>query len=127
MSLNNDCREPGYLLGRMFAVVERTQEHANPGINATVRDRYYGSASAAPAGVFPILLRLNQHHLSKLRGEKPGLAVNMEKLNCEIIDEMPERFPRRLGLEQQGMFALGYYHQRNALFRKKGDSAGREE
>lgn len=116
MSLNPDCREPGYLLGRLFAVLERTQERANPGINATIRDRYYGSASATPAAVFPILCRLNQHHLSKLRGEKIGLAVNMEKLNGEIVAEMPEHFPPLLNLEQQGMFAIGYYHQRNQLF-----------
>jgi CRISPR-associated protein Csd1 len=123
MSLNVTCREPGYLLGRLFAALERTQEYANPGINTTIRDRYYGSASVTPASVFPILIRLNQHHLSKVSGDKAGLAVNMEKLNGEIMDGMPERFPARLGLEEQGMFALGYYHQRNALFGGKKTKA----
>ncbi|HOW97091.1 MAG TPA: type I-C CRISPR-associated protein Cas8c/Csd1 [Kiritimatiellia bacterium] len=118
MSLNPDCREPGYLLGRLFAVLERTQEYANPGINATIRDRYYGSASATPAAVFPVLVRLNQHHLSKLSGDKKGLAVTMENLNADIVGGLPERFPPRLNLEQQGMFALGYYHQR--LAKKQG-------
>jgi CRISPR-associated protein Csd1 len=127
MSLNIACREPGYLLGRLFAALERTQEYANPGINTTIRDRYYGSASVTPASVFPILIRLNQHHLSKISGDKAGLAVNMEKLNGEIMDAMPERFPARLGLEQQGMFALGYYHQRNALFGGKKTETKREE
>lgn len=127
MSLNTACREPGYLLGRLFASLERTQEYANPGINATIRDRYYGSASATPAGVFPILIRLNQHHLSKLAGQKAGLAVIMQKLNGAIMDELGERFPKRLTLEQQGMFALGYYHQRNALFAGKKQNDTEEE
>ncbi len=121
MSLNKECTEPAYLLGRLFAVLERTQEAANPGLNTTIRDRYYGSASATPAAVFPILIRLNNHHLSKLSVEKPGWAVSLERLNREIIDKMAEHFPLRLGLKQQGMFGIGYYHQRNDLFTKKGN------
>lgn len=107
---------PAYRLGRLFATLERIQEDAQPGINATVRDRYYGSASGTPAVVFPTLLRLSQHHLSKLK-DKPGLRIKREQLLAEVVGDL-SNFPAHLALADQGRFALGYYHQRQDFFTK---------
>ncbi len=123
VSLDTSRPEPAYRLGRLFAALEKTQQDALGGnLNATIRDRFYSSASATPAAVFPRLLRTYQHHLSKLEG---GHRVNREKLVQEILDPL-EGFPAHLGLEEQGLFALGYYHQMNAFYRKKNtdDPAG---
>ncbi|WP_293885817.1 type I-C CRISPR-associated protein Cas8c/Csd1, partial [Thiolapillus sp.] len=84
VSLDPDNTNPGYHLGRLFAVLEKIQEEANPGINATIRDRYYGSVSSTPVAVFPTLIKLSKHHLSKL--ENRGREVNFERLLGEIID-----------------------------------------
>jgi CRISPR-associated protein Csd1 len=104
-----------YRLGRLFAVLEKVQEEANPGLNATIRDRYYGAASSTPVTVFTALLRLKNHHVAKL--ENRGRAVNFEKLIGEIADGI-DNFPAHLTLSDQGRFALGYYHQRQAFFSK---------
>ena len=104
---------PAYRLGRLFAVLEKIQEEASPGLNATIRDRYYGAASSTPVAVFTTLLRLKNHHLAKITNR--GRAVNFEKLTGEIIDGIDE-FPRHLALPDQGRFAVGYYHQRQAFF-----------
>jgi CRISPR-associated protein Csd1 len=105
----------GYRLGRMFAVLEKTQEEANPSLNATIRDRYYGAASSTPITVFPILLRLKVHHLAKL--ENRGRAVNLEKLFGVIMDGIND-FPTHLEMGDQGRFAIGYYHQRQDFYKK---------
>ncbi len=105
---------PAYRLGRLFAVLEKIQEEASPGLNATIRDRYYGAASSTPVTVFTTLLRLKNHHLGKL---SRGRATQMEKLLGEIMDGLAD-FPRQLPLPEQGRFALGYYHQRQAFFTK---------
>jgi len=116
VSLDTSRPEPAYRLGRLFAVLEKTQADALGGnLNATIRDRFYSSASATPAPVFPRLLRTYQHHLAKLEG---GHRVNREKLVQEILDPL-EGFPAHLGLEGQGLFALGYYHQMNAFYTSK--------
>lgn len=115
MSLDTTRTEPAYLLGRLFAALEKTQEDALPGINATIRDRFYGSASATPGAVFPRLLRTCQHHLSKLEG---GQKVNRDRLLQSIHGELTV-YPTHLGLEDQGLFAIGYYHQRQDFFTKK--------
>jgi len=115
VSLDPANRNPGYRLGRLFAVLERIQELANPGINATIRDRFYGSASAHPATAFPHLLKLKNHHLSKL--DRPQLVTWLEKCIGEVMDGLDD-LPRQLNLEDQGRFAVGYYHQRQALFSK---------
>ncbi|MDA8522360.1 type I-C CRISPR-associated protein Cas8c/Csd1 [Acidovorax sp. NCPPB 4044] len=119
VSLDKQSNNPGYRLGRLFAVLEAVQRSALSGqVNATIRDRYYGAASATPASVFPVLLRNTQNHLGKLRKDKPGLAVNLEKDIREIVDGLPEQFPRSLRIEDQGRFAIGYYHQSQSRFVK---------
>lgn len=116
VSLDTSRTDQAYRLGRLFAALEKTQLDAmEGGINATIRDRFYSSASATPAAVFPRLLRTYQHHLSKLEG---GRRVNREKLVQGILDPL-ETFPAHLGLEDQGLFALGYYHQMNDFYRSK--------
>ena len=110
----------GYRLGRLFAVLEKAQEEASPGINATIRDRYYGAASCSPVSVFPTLMRLKNHHVAKL--ENRGRAVNLERLISEIVGEVQD-FPSILSLSDQGRFALGYYHQRQKFFEKNTDSS----
>lgn len=104
-----------YRLGRLFAALEKLQEEANPGLNATIRDRYYGAASSTPVAVFTTLLRLKNHHVGKL--DSKGRATNFEKLFGEILDGIND-FPAHLALPDQGRFALGYYQQRQAFFNK---------
>lgn len=126
VSLNKQSKQPGYLLGRLFAVLENTQRAALGGhINATIRDRYYGAASATPATVFPVLLRNTQNHLGKLRKERVGQAVNLEKEIRGIVSNLPEEFPRSLKIEDQGCFAIGYYHQSQSYFSRR-DAAGED-
>lgn len=120
VSLDPTNKEPGYLLGRLFSTLENIQRAAlGKQINATIRDRYYGAASATPASVFPVLIRNAQHHLSRLRKDKPGLAVNLEKEVGEIVDLLGTNFPKSLRIEAQGKFAIGYYHQSQARFSQK--------
>lgn len=125
MSLDRSREEVAYRLGRLFATLEKTQleahadERGRPQINSTVRDRFYSSASATPASVFPRLLRTYQHHLAKLEG---GRKIVREKLVQEILDPI-ERFPTHFALQEQGLFAIGYYHQMNDLYRSKEDRA----
>lgn len=108
-----------YRLGRLFAVLERIQQRAMPGINATIRDRYYGAASTTPVTVFTTLLRLKNAHLKKL-GE--GENVFFERLIGEVLAPLAD-FPRQLRLAEQGRFALGYYHQRQHFFAAKDKPA----
>lgn len=119
MSLDPKCHDQAYLLGRLFAVLERLQAAALNDLNATIRDRYFGAASSTPGTVFPRLIRLSVHHAAKAEG-----AGWLEKLKGQVIDMMPaQQFPSVLGLEQQGLFAIGYYHQREVFFRKRTDEA----
>lgn len=111
--------DPPYLLGRLFAVLERVQQQAQPGINATIRDRYYGAASTTPVTVFTTLLRLKNAHLKKL---SDGQTNYFERLIGEIMLPLND-FPRQLSLPQQAKFALGYYHQRQAFFTRKEEAA----
>ena len=117
---------PAYRLGRLFAVLEKIQEESAGGsgkLNATIRDRYYGAASSSPASVFPILLKLKNHHVSKLdeRGKKMLYrAFNDNRPDDyvgQVLDNLPD-IPKHLALPEQGRFALGYYHQRQAFFTK---------
>ncbi len=125
MALDESRTDKSYLLGRLFAALEKCQEDALPGINATIKDRFFGAASSTPASVFPRLIRLNQHHMNKLDG---GFRVNHNK-RIQQIFSMLEIFPSHLNLQEQGLFAIGYYHQRQDLFtskKKKNDSPEEE-
>ncbi len=113
--LDTSNPNPAYRLGRLFATLEKIQEEASPGINATIRDRFYGAASGTPGTVFPTLVRLKNHHIGKL---SVGRAVQMERLIAEIIQGL-DAFPIQLGMPDQGRFAIGYYHQRQAFFAKR--------
>jgi CRISPR-associated protein Csd1 len=119
VSLDPSNTDPGYLLGRLFSTLENVQRAAlGAQVNATIRDRYYGAASATPASIFPVLLRNAQNHLSRLRKDKGGLAVNLEKEIGGIVDALPVTLPRSLAIEAQGRFAIGYYHQTQSRFAK---------
>jgi len=115
VSLDENNTNTAYRLGRLFGVLERIQERASPNLNATIRDRYYGAASSTPVTVFSTLLKLKNHHLAKL--DNKGEAVNYEKLLGQIMDGIAD-FPAHLDLQNQGRFAIGYYHQRQAFFTK---------
>ncbi|MEJ2669648.1 MAG: type I-C CRISPR-associated protein Cas8c/Csd1 [Gammaproteobacteria bacterium] len=116
VSLDIDNTNPGYRIGRLFAALEKIQEEASPGLNATIRDRYYASASGTPANVFPILLRMKNHHLGKLEKRR---EIYFEKLLSEVMGAIDaEGFPAQLNLSDQGRFAIGYYHQRQNFFTK---------
>jgi len=119
MSLDKESTNRAYLLGRMFAVLERIQYQALGDINASIADRYYGSASAVPFSVFPRLLVGARHHLSRLRKDKPGLAVNLDKDLGEIIAALPEHYPRHFSIDEQGRFSIGYYQQKQSYFSPK--------
>ena len=123
MSLEQNNTNIGYRLGRLFAVLEKVQEEAAPGIHTTIRDRFYGMASSTPATVFSTLLKLKNHQLSKL--DNRGRAANLERLIGEIIDPI-DHLPAQLPMADQGRFAIGYYHQRLHFF-KKGDTSPQKE
>ena len=130
VSLDPDFREPGYLLGRLFAVYEQIQTAAlGRDVNATIKDKFYGAASAQPRKVFPLLDRGAQPHLSKLGKLRPGQRVNLEKLLLDLMGSMSpgdDPFPASLSERNQALFALGYYHQRNEFFRKSDQPAAVE-
>lgn len=118
MGLDTEQPSIGYQLGRLFAVLEKIQEEANPGINATIRERYYGAACTSPVTVFGTLMRLKNHHLAKI--ENKGRVVTFERLVSEITSHFDD-FPSHLDLHEQGRFAIGYYHQRQDFFTKKDE------
>ena len=124
MALNEASNYTPYVLGRLFSVLEAVQSAANPGINATIKDKYFNSACATPAAVFPILLKLANSHLKKLGG---GLAVNYGKQIGELTARLETAFPKTLSLEEQGAFILGYYHQTQKRFEKKNTTEMTEE
>ncbi len=123
VALDTHRTDPAYLLGRLFAAYEKVQRDAlGDKLNRTIRDSYLASASATPAGIFPRLYRLSQHHMSNLRRDKPGLAVVRERLIGEICDKL-DTFPHRLSLPEQGLFAIGYYHQTQHFYKKPADES----
>lgn len=118
VSLNETTNVP-YLLGRLFSVLEAVQRAANPGINTTIKDRYFNAACATPGLSFPTLLRLSQKHLRKLND---GLATHYDKQITELMAQLPESgFPARLSLPDQGKFTIGYYHQTQKRYAKKNE------
>lgn len=117
MSLNEQSAIPAYLLGRLFAVLEKVQKEAIPDLNATIKDRYFTSACASPKIVFPTLLRLSQHWISK--AEFGYASDNRIAKIMNLLDIEKNPFPSHLTLDEQGIFILGYYHQR--VFRNNSD------
>ena len=115
--LDKENTNPGYLCGRLFAVLDKIQEDANH--ISSIRERYMNAASATPASVFATILNLSVHHAEKLN---EGSKVFYEKLKQEIICKLPaDAFPAHLDLQDQGRFFVGYYHQRQEFFQKKED------
>ena len=110
--------ETAHIAGRIFAVLESIQTAAlGKELNAPLRDRFYSAASTTPAPAFGRLIKMSQNHLGKLRGEKPGLAVTLDKQLGELFTSI-RAFPATFSLEEQGKFAIGYYHQRQENFSK---------
>jgi CRISPR-associated protein Csd1 len=120
VALDEQETNAGYRLGRWFAELEAIQQHALPGLNATIRDRFYGSASSAPARTFPVLIRNAMNHLAALR--KDGKAGGHEKRLEAIVAGVDNGLPRSLRIEDQARFAIGYYHQRAERFTKTPDA-----
>jgi len=114
--LDLENKTPAYLCGRLFALIEGIQLSAlGKNVNAGVRERFFAAASSNPAPAFGRLMRLTQHHLTKLKQEKAGLAVILDKEVTELCSQI-DQFPAILNLEEQGQFALGYYHQKQQIF-----------
>lgn len=116
VELNEQTNYLPYLLGRLFAVLEGLQQSANPGINTTIKDRYFNSVSATPAIVFPQLINLAQKHLNKLDG---GLAVYYDKQITELSSRITQTLPTRMSLAEQSAFQLGYYHETQRRYTAK--------
>lgn len=119
--LNEESKNVPYILGRLFAVLENLQENANPGLNSTIKDRYFNSACSTPSIIFPVLTKLSEHHLKKIRSDKRRV-IYFEKYIRQLLNkiEMKDRaFPLRLSLEEQGAFILGYYHQVEKFYQPK--------
>lgn len=122
VSLNLNSNSVGYNLGRIFAILERIQYKANDSTN--IREKYLSSASSTPKNIFPILLNLSQHHISKVNKNESKNFNYYDKIVGQVISKIDE-FPSVLSTDEQGMFMLGYYHQREDLFTKK-DEDGEE-
>ena len=122
MGLNEESQDRAYVLGRLFSVLESIQLDTNPGIKATIRDRYFNAACATPASVFPILVKLKNSHMKKLEREKGSAKIYYEKLLTEIMGKIEGEFPARLSLEEQGKFILGYYHQVQKKYEKREEN-----
>ncbi|WP_310609946.1 type I-C CRISPR-associated protein Cas8c/Csd1 [Limnohabitans sp.] len=119
MSLELENAPLAYRLGCLFAVLEQAQRGALGDVNSSIVDRYYGTASSVPYSVFPRLIAGCQNHLSKVRKDKPGFAVNLDKQLGGVIASLPHSLPKQLTIEQQGQFAVGYYQQKQSFFTKK--------
>ena len=125
MALNEKSTIPAYVLGRLFAVLEKVQQEAIGELGASIKDRYFTSACASPARVFPLLLRLSQHHISKA---EYGYASDhrIQEL-LDLLDLEKDPFPAHLTLDEQGIFVLGYYHQRADFYRKREEPSAETE
>jgi len=124
VALNEQSTHPAYVLGRLFAVLEKVQQEAIGNVNASIKDRYFTSACAAPASVFPILLRLSQHHIAKA---EYGYASDRRIQDIlGLLDVETNPIPTRLTLDEQGVFVLGYYHQRKELWTGKPKKVAEE-
>ena len=119
MSLNESSTNIAYTLGRLFSVYEAVQQTANPSINATIKDKYFNSAAAMPASIFPVLNNLYQKHLRKL---EEGRRIYYDRQVSALKNILGESYPARLTLAQQGAFDLGYYHQTQKRYTKKEET-----
>lgn len=117
MELNEERNDVPYVLGRAFSLLETVQEESSPGIKTTIKDRYFDTACANPSLVFPVVLKLHSHHMRKLKSDKPGLGIRYERMLEDALQLVPA-FPKRLDLEEQGDFILGYYHQTRKRYEK---------
>jgi len=116
MALNEQNTNKAYVLGRLFAVLEKAQEDANPGIKSTIKDRYFTSACTTPSIVFPVILKLSNHHISK--SEYGYASENRIKAIMELLNVEDQPFPQNQSLDDQGVFILGYYQQKNSFYKK---------
>jgi CRISPR-associated protein Csd1 len=127
VAFDPENKNRGYLLGRLFAAYEQAQTAAlGSKVNSTIKDKYYGSASAQPRKVFALLESGSANHLSKVGKQSPGRRINLEKLIGAIMERMDpggDPFPTSLTAEEQALFGLGYYHQRNEFFKKAAETA----
>lgn len=121
VALNPESKSIPYQLGRLFSVMEEIQSKANPAIKATIKDRYYNAASSTPALVFPTLVNLAQKHLKKIEASNKNTSIYYNKMMGTIIDKLGSSYPTRLNLVQQGAFQIGYYHQTQKRYEKKGE------
>ena len=122
MESNDDCKDVSYILGKLFCVLEEVQwEASNRKIKTTIRDRYFNSACATPAIIFPVLLKLKNSHMKKLERDKIGLKVDLEKKIACLMEKLPPKLPERLTLQEQGEFNIGYYHQQQEKYKKGED------
>jgi CRISPR-associated protein Csd1 len=120
VSLDPNRTDRPYLLGRLFAVLEKAQEEAIPGANVTIKDRYLASAAATPGQVFHLLLKNSANHIAKLKkdADKKGRAFHYDVMTQDIIAGFSD-YPKTMKAEEQGLFMIGYYHQRKDFFTKK--------
>jgi CRISPR-associated protein Csd1 len=127
VALDPDFKDKGYLLGRLFAVYERIQEAAlGRNVNATIKDKFYGSASAQPRKVFSVIDRNSANHLSKVGKQSPGHKVTLERALSDIMASLSpseDPFPASMSAQEQALFGLGYYHQRSAFFLPRDKTA----
>jgi len=125
VALDPENGDRGYLLGRLFAVYEEMQRAALGGkVNATIRDKFYGSASAQPRKVFAVLENNSANHLAKVRKASPGREYNLKRLQNEIMDRMnpdDDPYPSSLAAQEQALFGLGYHHQHSVFFTRKSE------
>lgn len=119
VALNEESSFVPYVLGRMFSVLEAIQQTANPGINTTIKDKYFNSACSTPAAVFPLLLKLANSHLKKMA---TASQLYYSKTLSELTAKLGMEFPQTLSLQEQGTFILGYYHQTQKRFEKKNNN-----
>ena len=128
VGLNREEPSPAYRLGRLFAVYERVQQAAlGRKVNTTIKDRYFGAASATPASVFPLLERNSANHLATLRKRDKRRAAWFDSQIDEILAGMDTAFPRSFRLENQGRFAIGYHHQRATPWKTAREDDGSDD
>lgn len=129
MALNTENKNPAYLCGRLFAVLEKIQLEASRDkfnrkikLNRTIKDSFFASACTRPVSVFPRLLKLSQNHMAKLKDDQ-----NWQDLIGEIINDIDGQFPSTMLPDEQGRFIIGYYQQKNVLWDKKSAETGKED